>query len=80
MASKVCSDCTHFSACAAWNVGSIVDMKACVNFDDAYKRDQFLADTQAHIAKMQLTIDFQNEKIKHLQERIKRFLEKDDTL
>lgn len=71
MASKVCSDCTHFSACASWNVGSIVDMKACMNFDDAYKFDQFLADTQAQIAKMQLTIDFQNAKIKHLQERLK---------
>lgn len=71
MAVNVCSDCTHFSACAAWNVGSIASMKACVNFDDAYKRDQFLADTQAQIAKMQLTIDFQNAKIKHLQERLK---------
>jgi uncharacterized coiled-coil protein SlyX len=46
-------------------------MKACANFDDAYKRDQFLTDTQAQIAKMQLTIDFQDAKIKHLQERLK---------
>lgn len=70
MASKVCFDCTHFSACALWNVGSITNMKACALFKDAYKEDQFVADMQAEIAKMQLTIDFQNEKIKHLQERI----------
>ena len=42
-------------------------MKACALFKDAYKEDQFVADMQAEIAKMQLTIDFQNEKIKHLQ-------------
>ena len=70
MAVNVCSDCTHFSACAAWNVGSITNMKACALFKDAYKEDQFVADMQAEIAKMQLTIDFQNEKIKHLKERI----------
>lgn len=71
MAVNVCSDCTHFSACAAWNVGSITNMKACALFKDAHKEDQFVADMQAEIAKMQLTIDFQDAKIKHLQERLK---------
>lgn len=71
MAVNVCSDCTHFSACAAWNAGSITNMKACALFKDAYKEDQFVADMQAEIAKMQLTIDFQDAKIKHLQERLK---------
>ena len=67
MAVNVCFDCTHFSACAAWNVGSITNMKACALFKDAYKEDQFVADMQAEIAKMQLTIDFLEAKVKHLQ-------------
>lgn len=30
-----CGDCYHFSACAAWNVGSIASMNAnnCKNYD-----------------------------------------------
>jgi len=32
---QTCSDCVHYWACAAWNVGSIANMDGtnCVNFE-----------------------------------------------
>lgn len=32
---KICSDCLHYNACAAWNVGSIANMDGthCVNYE-----------------------------------------------
>jgi hypothetical protein len=32
---RVCGDCVHFAACAAWNIGSIMSMDAthCVNYE-----------------------------------------------
>ena len=48
---KVCSDCTHYSACAAWNVGSIASMDGtnCANYErydvNGVKRGRWVMDT-----------------------------------
>lgn len=43
---KICGDCLHYNACAAWNIGSLANTEAggCVNFEHyhLYKTDEVI--------------------------------------
>ena len=38
---KICGDCLHYNACAAWNIGSLANTEAggCVNFEHCHLYD-----------------------------------------
>ena len=38
---KICGDCLHYNACAAWNIGSLANTEAggCVNFEHYHLYD-----------------------------------------
>lgn len=38
---KTCADCIHEHACQAWNVGTIRNMKACINHETVKESDAY---------------------------------------